>query len=617
MNTTGTRFSILLFILLGLAVLCATADELHLRNGEVLHGTITVAEDTIRIILEDGRALLFQSAEVERIVKSGPAEQATVAATAETQLLAEAVRLVGALLKAKPDELAQIGTQLIALGDVAVEPLTEKLVRAAGAPDAERLAHALSRIGTAAAERALVQAALSPQVFIRQAAADKLVSFSSSSSSATLLRLATTDEQNTVRGAALKALALRREWLALPALSTMLETSAVLRPTAVKALTTIQDPAVALFVYPGLRSADREVAAAAWSVFESVAIPVQAGYASRFLLSGSPATAARARQIVERLRKGGVGALISLLDCPDSQIQGKAAVDLLGKSEGQRFGLDREAWFGWARDNLKVRLAVVRFYDAPPAPVSAAAAALVVQEGITLVEERIGANVPAAIPGTSPPERRAEDLLDAAERAASAYDAHLVLGFTAAKIRHADHPMTFTAVRPGRAAVVSLFHFQPAGDDELNRRAAFQALHSLALLLQLPACPDNDVSCPASPVNSVGDLDRIRANWSTACATNLRTGLSVVRARIVGDMAYAAETLVALSKGERVRDVLVEAALNCERGILPEQAIQMWTRYLEHEKDTGVRALIEDRIERLLTIAGLMRKDREAAAQGP
>jgi len=101
-----TAFFRLILALLVLTTAAAVADEITLRNGEVLKGTVTVMDDAVKIDLEDGRSMMFPSAEVEKIVRSAAEPTVAPADPEGARQQAEASRLIEELVKADSQKVA-------------------------------------------------------------------------------------------------------------------------------------------------------------------------------------------------------------------------------------------------------------------------------------------------------------------------------------------------------------------------------------------------------------------------------------------------------------------------------------------------------------------------------
>jgi len=585
-------------VVFGLAVSSEVSGEkVHLKNGQVFSGTVTKIENAVRIVTDDGAEFVIPTEDVDRVVSAESSEETRIA---EAKVIVS--KYINGMQRDPEADLWREERKLLKLSDHAVAPVASAIGKVSNTIITQRLIHLLSKIRTTRAAEALITLSISDRVDVRDDVAVAMGVFSDAATASQLVQMLDFDKDEWVRESAINSIGARREWMAIPALCRVIVKDAQLREIAGKALVSIDESATSVFLRRMIMSKNNVVASISWNVLESVALPFQAGYVGQFLTGTNRKWDKRVMSLLERFDDGSLTSHISLLSVKDDHIRGLAALQLIGLSNGQKFGLDVDGWREWARENRNPVVGITAFKGIDDETVLAVMK-MIDSIGRVKVKGLRKIKPPAPIEKSSPPEYDGEELLEHLKGVARKKRVDLIICLTRRKVIQSGQDVTYSVIRPAHAAVVSSYHFISNDLKILRNRTCLQSMNALAQLLWLQECPDNKRSCPATQAASLREIDALSPEWSDTCRVKLQSALNVLRAKYAGDMPQAAKEMTDLMAGQNAPWVFREAALDCERGIHPKLAIDYWRKYLDSIEDASISRLVQDRVETLEKLA--------------
>ncbi len=615
---------------MALCGLWARADTVVLRNGQQLHGRVTIEGDKARIELDVGGTVVISRGEIASTVVDGPAVAATGDAIAVTpELLArlkareETHKLIEALLDEKEPARLKAEADLAQKGREAL-PILRAAFASAAPVQRRHLLRILAAIGDTPSVPKIIELLRSPNDKELHAEAVKALAAIAGHDAAPLLaELLMNSKDDEVRLECLKALATLGSPFGAPFVADALRHEP-LRQTALAAVARWDDPVLLPFILPLLDDTARESRERVASWLVRLINPAHALALTRLLefYEEDKETARVLASGVNRLHKDfPVVGDIELLAAPQAAIRDRA-LDSLRKSQKdkKKRGNTGRDWRDLRDDAVQPRFALTAV---------GAVARTFLDTVASEVETSLrspGATPPVRVSATGKPialapapdarPRDGRPLLARLDREQAADPQNVrLIGLTGAELSMPGLEPALAPTRPGGAILLSLARLGEARDSVASR-ARRLALHALARSLGLPPC--SDPTCPSSAIYTTGDLDAKSSRYCVPCKDAF-TALWAAEHDIASFYYPAGATkFAAIANRTKTRDACIAAAYAFERALQPLAAIEQWKAVQAIGGEPAYVALITKRIEMLdRAERWLARKKLTASAAPP
>jgi len=598
--------------LAALALACPrplSADTIILRNGQELHGRVTIEGAKARVELDVGATLTIDAGEIAKTVVEAPATTVTgdaVAVSPELMARLEAREkthlLIEQLLEDKEAVRQKAEAELIQQGRQAL-PMVRSAFASATAVQRRHLLHVLGAVGDPASVPRITELLREPNAKdLHVDAARALADIVGHDAVLLLTDLLVNAKEADLRTECLRALGELRDPFAAPFIVDALRDPA-LRQAARAALQGWHDPELLPWVLPGLDEGAREaqVRAATWAA--ALITPAHALTFTKILdaYKDNKEVAKALFPGVQHLHKDfGLVGDIELLEAPQTLIKSSALDSLHKATKDKKRGATARDWQAERDAATQPHLVL-----APIARVNRALLREIATDletslktpGAALqVKVEVGFKA-VALPG--PDERRCDGRpllarLDA-ERVADP-QAVRVIGLTSAELSMPGLDAALAPTRPGGSIAVSIAGLGEVRDDTV-RRARRLLLHALARSLDLPPCTDQ--TCPSSALYAAGDLDAKSSRYCAACKTAFTAAWDAERDVAAYNYGAAAGRFAAIGARAKSAFAHAEAACYYERALQPVAAIEQWKAYQALVTDPALAALITKRTEML------------------
>ena len=612
MTRRPMQFGLVLpIVALGVA-LSLRADTLVLRNGQELHGRVTIEGAKARIELDIGGTVFIDRGEIASTTVEKPPPEATAKAVAvppelmaRLQARENAHRLIEALADEKEKAREKAEDELSKMGRDAL-PIVRAAFAEGTALQRRHLLHVLAAIGDPASVPRITELLRDPnEKDLHVDAAKALADIAGRDAVVTLTGLLASSKDVDVRIECLRALGELRDPFAAPFVAEA-QNDPALRQAARAALAGWHDPVLLPYVLPALDEGSREarVRVAAW--FVALITPAHVRTLSRLLDAykdeKQPELVKALLPGVQRLHKDfPVVGDVELLGASQATIQTFALESLQKNPKGRakKRGPTPRDWQA-ERDQATLPHLVLT-------PVGGVSRALLRELGADLeaslktpgsalqISVEFGKPVPLAGPEGGSFDARPL-LLRLDRECAADPQAVRVVGLTSGDATVPGLEFAMAPTRLGGSALLAMARLGEARD-VAGRRVRRLLLHALARSLDLPRCADN--TCPSSTIYEPQDIDAMSSRYCAACMAAFAAAWAAEADVAAFRYAAAAAKFTAIAGRTKSRASQARAAYLSEMALEPIAAIEHWKTYQGLDADPAVASLITRRIEML------------------